>query len=132
MVNDQGGEPVRFDVLGPLRAWQGHEARALGPLQQRVVLAVLLLHANRPVGREQVIDAVWGPAAPAYAVNLLQKHMSGLRRALEPDRSGRAPSRLLAWTDAGYLLTVPHGGLDLHRFDAGIHSARVARAAGDL
>jgi DNA-binding SARP family transcriptional activator/Tfp pilus assembly protein PilF len=123
---------VRFEVLGPLRAWRGDLALPLGPVQQRVVMAVLVLHANRPIGRERLIDAVWGPAAPTYAVNLLQKHVSGLRRALEPARPGRSPSRLLAWTGAGYLLTPPDGGLDLEVFDREVVRARAARAAGDL
>jgi DNA-binding SARP family transcriptional activator len=131
-VSDQSAPTVRFDVLGPLRAGWGDAELNLGPLQRRVVLAVLVLHANRPLGREQIIDAVWGPAAPAYAVNLLQKHVSALRRALEPARSDGGPSQLLTWTDAGYLLTVPDGGLDLDRFDREVRRARAARAAGDL
>jgi DNA-binding SARP family transcriptional activator/tetratricopeptide (TPR) repeat protein len=105
---------------------------SLGPLQQRAVLAVLLLHANRPMGREQIIDAVWGPAAPAYAVNLIQKHVSSLRRVLEPARPGREPSTLLSWTEGRYLLTVQAGGLDLEVFDREVNRARAARAAGDL
>ena len=81
---------VRLEVLGRLQAYRDGTQLRLGPVQQRVVLAVLAVHANRPVGREQLMDAVWGSAAPAYAVNLLQKHVSGLRRVLEPVRSARA------------------------------------------
>src|SRR6516164_2020030 len=54
--------PARFGLLGPLRVWRGETAVDLGPLQQRVVLAVLALQAGRPVSREQVINAVWGEA----------------------------------------------------------------------
>src|SRR5947199_7274967 len=82
----------RVEVLGPLQAWQGDTCLTLGPVQQRVVLAVLALHANRPLRREQLIEAVWGETAPAYAVNLVQKYISGLRRAFEPVRSVRSPS----------------------------------------
>src|SRR5436305_2026272 len=96
------GPALRVEVLGPLQAWQGDTCLTLGPVQQRVVFAVLALHANRPLRREQLIEAVWGEAAPAYAVNLVQKYISGLRRAFEPVRSLRSPSRLLAWTDVGY------------------------------
>jgi DNA-binding SARP family transcriptional activator/tetratricopeptide (TPR) repeat protein len=122
---------VRFDALGPLQAWQGDTRLNLGPLQQRAVLAVLLLQANRPVGREQLIDAVWGSAAPAYAVNLVQKHVSSMRRVLEPARSGGAPSKLLTWVDGCYLLTVPPDGLDVEVFDREVSRGRAARAAGD-
>jgi DNA-binding SARP family transcriptional activator len=123
---------VRFEVLGPLQAWQDDTRLSLGSSQQRTVLAVLLLHANRPMVRDQIIDAVWGTAAPAYAVNLVQKHVSALRRALEPERPGGEPSKVLTWADGRYLLTVREGGLDLDEFDRYVGLARAARAAGDL
>jgi len=131
-MSDPGGPPVRFEVLGPLRAWRGDVGINLGPVQQQVVLAVLLLQQNRPVGRQQMINAVWGEAEPRYALNLLHRHVSGLRRVLEPGRDTRATSSQLTWTDAGYLLTVPTGSLDLEVFDRGLDRVRKARAAGDL
>jgi DNA-binding SARP family transcriptional activator/tetratricopeptide (TPR) repeat protein len=129
----QGGPPaLRFELLGPMRAWQGDTELNLGPVQQQVVLAALVLNANRPVGRDQLIDAVWGPDAPAYAVNLLQKHVSALRRILDPVRSAREPSKLLSWTGAGYLLTMPADHIDIEMFDREVRRARAARATGDL
>ena len=112
-MDGPGVPPLRFGVLGSLRVWRGEAAIDLGPVQQRVVLAVLALQAGRPVGRQQMINAVWGEAPPRHAVNLVQRHVSGLRRVLEPSRPGRAPSGLLTWTEAGYLLTMPAGALDL-------------------
>ncbi|GHA58949.1 SARP family transcriptional regulator [Streptomyces tauricus] len=129
-----GPEPftgLRFQLLGPLRAWRGTTELDLGQMQQRVVLAVLLLHADSPVGRDQLVDAVWGWAVPARAANLLQRHVSGLRRVLEPDRPPRAPSGLLAWTEAGYLLTPGPAQLDVRTFDGLIEQAHTARAEGD-
>jgi DNA-binding SARP family transcriptional activator/tetratricopeptide (TPR) repeat protein len=123
---------LRFGVLGPLRVWRGDTPVDLGPVQQRVVLAVLALQAGRPVGRQQMIDAVWGQTTPRNAVNLVQRHVSGLRRILEPERPGHAPSGLLTWTEAGYLLTVPKGALDLDVFDSELSRARTARTAGHL
>ena len=123
---------LRFGVLGPLRVWRDDIALDLGPVQQRVVLAVLALQAGRPVGRQQMINAVWGEATPRNAVNLVQRHVSGLRRVLEPERPGRAPSGLLTWTEAGYLLTAPKGALDLDVFESELSRARAARAAGQL
>ena len=128
----RSGPILRMEALGPLQVWTGDARPALGPVQQRVVLAVLAVHANRPVGRAQLIEAVWGDDGPAYAVNLVQKYVSGLRRVLEPGRSARAPSSVLTWTDAGYLLSVPAGGLDLEVFDRELARARAARAARDL
>ncbi|WP_198655420.1 AfsR/SARP family transcriptional regulator [Streptomyces geranii] len=123
---------LRFQLFGQLRAWRGDAEVDLGQLQQRVVLAVLLLNSGRPVGRERLMDAVWGGTAPARAANLLQRHASGLRRALEPERSPRAPSGLLTWTEAGYLLTLGTGRLDLRDVDRLIDQAHAARAGGDL
>ncbi len=124
---------LRFEVLGPLGAWRGDVELDLGPMQRRVVLAVLVLHANKPLGREQLIAAVWGPAAaPEYAVNLAQKHVSALRRTLDPARPARAPSPLLSWTDAGYVLAIPAGRLDLDGYQREVSRARALRAGGDL
>jgi DNA-binding SARP family transcriptional activator len=123
---------LRFGVLGPLRVWRGETVLDLGPVQQRVVLAVLALQAGRPVGRQQMINAVWGDASPRNAVNLVQRHVSGLRRVLEPERPGHAPSGLLAWTEVGYQLTLPKRALDLDVFEGGLSRARAARAAGRL
>jgi DNA-binding SARP family transcriptional activator/tetratricopeptide (TPR) repeat protein len=131
-MNDSGVPALRFGVLGPLRVWRHGTVVDLGPVQQRVVLAVLALQAGRPVGRQQMIDAVWGENQPRNAVNLVQRHISGLRRALEPDRPGRTPSDLLTWTDAGYLLTLSPGALDLDLFVRGLTHARTAQAAGQL
>ena len=124
--------PGRFGLLGPLRLWRGETVVDLGPLQQRVVLAVLALQAGRPVSRQQVINAVWGETPPRNAVNLVQRHVSGLRRVLEPGRLEHTRSSMLAWTDAGYLLTLPAGALDLDIYERELSRARAARASGHL
>jgi len=131
VTGEPAGDGVHFDLLGPLRARRGEIDVPLGSLQQRVVLAVLLLHANRPIARQQLIEAIWGWDAPTYAVNLLQKHVSGLRRAIEPDRAAGG-SALLTWTQAGYLLNLAPGRLDLDTFIRAVESARLSRADGDL
>ena len=104
-MESPGVPALRCGVLGSLQVRRGEAAVDLGPVQQRVVLAVLLLQAGRPVGLQQMINAVWGDAPPRHAVNLVQRHVSGLRRVLEPDRPGRAPSGLLTWTDVGSTCT---------------------------
>ena len=121
----------RFGVLGPLRAWRGESAVDLGPVQQWVVLAVLLLQAGHPISRQRLISAVWGDVPPARSVNLIQRHVSRLRRVLGTGEARDAPCRLV-WTDAGYLLTVPGGAVDLTVFHQELARARAARAAGDL
>jgi len=128
-MTDPHAPGLRFGVLGPLRAWSGDDIVDLGPVQQRVVLAVLCLQAGKPVGRQQVINAVWGTAPPTHAVNLVQRHVSGLRRAFRLDRPKDAAPFRLVWTDAGYLLTLPPRALDLEVFDLELAAARSARTA---
>jgi DNA-binding SARP family transcriptional activator len=130
-MSDPSSSALRFEVLGPLRAWRGDVSIDLGPVQQRVVLAVLLLQQNRPIGRDQFVNAVWGDAEPRHVANLLQRNISRLRTVLELSRYAPAEAGELAWTDAGYLLTVPAGGLDLAAFDREVDRARRARTAGD-
>ncbi|MBU2664945.1 tetratricopeptide repeat protein [Actinoplanes bogorensis] len=115
-----------FDVLGPLAVRHGPQPVRLGPVQQQVVLAVLLLHRDRPLGLGAMIDAVWGDAAPASAVNLVQRHVSGLRRVLEPDRAAHASASRLSWTGSGYRLTVPDDAFDLARFEIAVRRALAA------
>jgi DNA-binding SARP family transcriptional activator len=123
--------PLQFQVLGPLRVSRAGGTVNLGPSQQRVVMAVLLANANRSLGRQQLIDAVWDDP-PAWAVNLLQRHVSRLRHALEPDRTARSGPSILQWSEAGYRLAVPPKSLDLAIFDETVREARAARLAGDL
>ena len=83
-----------FRVLGPFGVYddQGREVE-LGGRQQRIVLALLLLHRNEVVSVDRLIDAVWDERAPANAVKNVQIHVSRLRKALEPDsRNARTES----------------------------------------
>ncbi|MEH0819926.1 MULTISPECIES: BTAD domain-containing putative transcriptional regulator [unclassified Micromonospora] len=123
-------EALRFELLGPQRAWYAGRTLDLGPAKQRAVLAVLLLAVGRPVPTAQIVEAVWPDEAPVNGLNVVQKHVAGLRRMLEPDRSPRTPARVLTLTDAGYLLRVPPEAVDVARFERGVRRARSAQAAG--
>ncbi|WP_262282984.1 AfsR/SARP family transcriptional regulator [Micromonospora sp. MA102] len=123
-------EALRFEILGPQRAWYADRPLDLGPGKQRAVLAVLLLAAGRPVPTGQIVDAVWPEEPPANGPNVVQKYVAGLRRVLEPDRSPRTPGQVLTLTDAGYLLRIPPEAVDAVRFERGVHRARQWHAAG--
>jgi DNA-binding SARP family transcriptional activator len=77
---------VEFRILGPLEILDDGRALELGGAKQRAVLAVLVLHANRVVSRDQLIDAVWGERAPGTAAKALQVYVSQLRKALGRER----------------------------------------------
>ncbi|MFD7658505.1 BTAD domain-containing putative transcriptional regulator [Actinosynnema sp. NPDC059797] len=127
-----GGEHLRFEVLGLLRAVRGGEEVDLGAAKQRAVLTVLLLARNTPVSRDQIIEAVWGDHPPSSAVNLVQTYVAGLRRALEPSRARRAPAELLTSVGDGYLLRVEPSAVDLDDFERRVVAANRLRASGDL
>ncbi|GGO11269.1 AfsR/SARP family transcriptional regulator [Micromonospora parathelypteridis] len=121
---------LRFEILGPQRAWYADREIDLGPGKQRAVLAVLLLSAGRPVATGQIVEAVWPDDPPANGPNVVQKYVAGLRRVLEPDRSPRTPGQVLSLTDAGYLLRVDPEAVDAVRFDRSVQAARQRHASG--
>jgi DNA-binding SARP family transcriptional activator len=59
---------VRFSLLGPLQVRYGETAVPVRPGKQRVVLAALLLRANRIVSVDDLAEARWG-AAPPLAIS---------------------------------------------------------------
>ncbi|WP_411133212.1 AfsR/SARP family transcriptional regulator [Streptomyces sp. C10] len=125
------GDRLRFQLLGPVRAWRGDRPLNPGPPQQRAVLALLLLHAGRPVSVPQLVDALWGEQPPPRAVGTLRTYVSRLRGLLEPDRRPRQQAHLLVSSGGGYALRVPGGALDASVFEERLATARRLREAGD-
>jgi DNA-binding SARP family transcriptional activator/tetratricopeptide (TPR) repeat protein len=130
---------VQFRLLGPLEAQDGERRVELGRPKQRVLLAVLLVHANDVVSLDRLVEELWGEEPPPQAAASLQTYVSNLRRALEPDRPARAPSRVLVSQPPGYRLVVGAGDLDVARFAALateghrlLEAGRPAAAAGVL
>ncbi len=123
---------ARVQLLGPVRAWQDERELELGPPRQRAVFAVLAMHTNKTVSRDELVDGVWGDDPPASAVNSVYIYVAGLRRALEPDRGRRAPATILASSGAGYQLRLEPGQPDAVAFGRHLAKARTLRAEGDL
>ncbi|WP_344604075.1 AfsR/SARP family transcriptional regulator [Streptomyces glaucus] len=124
-------DTVRFSVLGPVRAWRGGRELLIGPRQQRLILAVLLARAGRPVSMGEFTDLLWAGSPPASAVNAVHRYVGALRRLLEPGLPARSPGRWLARQGGGYLMRVDAGRLDLLRFRALVEQARRSPAADD-
>lgn len=102
--------PPRLRLLGP--AELGSPATPVGSPRESVVLAVLALDANREVGADRLVDALWGEQPPATARSQVQICVSALRRRLR-DAGGFATITTRA---PGYRLDVAAGDLDLTRF----------------
>lgn len=112
---------MRFEILGKLAVWDGQVRVAVPGAKQRALLGYLLLHRNRPIVAERIIDELWGAHPPAKALNALQAKVSSLRSVLapgDPDR-GRA---LLEARDGAYQLNID---------DAAVDAARLTRLADD-
>jgi len=122
---------LRIGVLGPLVVHQAGEPVELGADKQRRLLALLALRPNRPVRREEIVDALWGDDPPSSCLGLLHTYVARLRKALEPRRVRQEPARVVITVDGGYLLSVDEEQLDLLRFDAAVRRAEQAASAGD-
>ncbi len=108
---------LRFGLLGPLTVEHDGSRVDVGSPKQRAVLALLLLHANRPLTPEQMIEALWGEHPPESALATLQAYISNLRKVLEPERAARAPASVLQKNGGGYQATVAPDCIDVHRFE---------------
>jgi DNA-binding SARP family transcriptional activator len=105
-----------FRILGPLEVTDGERALALGGVKQRLLLAVLLLHANEVVSPDQLRAELWGDVPPATAAKSIHVYVSRLRKEFGPDRLvTRAP---------GYVLRVDASELDAARFERLLETAR--------
>ena len=51
---------MQFRILGPLEVIADGRPLALGRRKQRAVLAILLVHANRVVGLDRLVEELWG------------------------------------------------------------------------
>src|SRR5215467_13654214 len=117
---------VEFRILGPLEVVEDGESVALGTLKERLVLGVLLLHANEFVSPERLIDELWGVAPPPTARKAVNVYVSKLRKALTVN--GDHP---IATTDGGYRLVVGLDSLDADRMRTVVTEARERIADGD-
>lgn len=117
-------------MLGPIEVTDGTRVIEVGARMPRAVLGMLLMHANAVVSVDRLIDNLWGDDPPATAMTALQGYVSTLRKALEPGRLARAPSRLLLTQPPGYRLCVPPESIDAVRFERLAAKGRALLAAG--
>jgi DNA-binding SARP family transcriptional activator len=118
---------VEYRILGPLEVVDEGGPVALGRLKERLVLAVLLLHANEFVSRERLIDELWGAAPPPTARKAVNVYVYQLRKTLA--RNGHEP---ITTADGGYRLGVDDDELDVSRLRQLLAAARERVSAGEL
>ncbi|WP_308214246.1 BTAD domain-containing putative transcriptional regulator [Umezawaea endophytica] len=122
---------VRFGVLGPLEASDERGSVNLKGPRHRAVLARLLVARGRAVPAAVLIDDLWDEA-PDGALGAVQTFVGALRKALEPDRPPRTPSRLLVSAPPGYALRAEPDAVDAQRFEAAVATAAASRPEAAL
>ncbi|WP_051723631.1 BTAD domain-containing putative transcriptional regulator [Micromonospora chokoriensis] len=122
-----GGDQVRIDVLGPLVVRRGGRSVTIATSAQRGLLGLLALRLNRPVGRDEIVEMLWGSTPPKTAVTQIHMAIGQLRSMLEPLRPQRSPGGMIQLNHAGYLLHLADEHLDLTRFTAMLGRARSLR-----
>src|SRR5262249_2943032 len=109
-------------VLGGLDVWRNGQALPLGAAKQRALLGLLLIRRGE-VGRDVLVEALWGERPPNGARNTLQVYVSRLRKVLGPE--------VIATTPSGYRLVLDAGATDAEQFESLFHEGGDLLAAGD-
>jgi DNA-binding SARP family transcriptional activator/DNA-binding beta-propeller fold protein YncE len=104
---------MEFRLLGPLQVVQGERFLALPTGLQRTLLVLLLLHRNRVVSTERLVEELWNGRAPPTAAKIVRNYVSLLRKEL----TSGGEVELVAEA-GGYVLRVPAGAVDVERFEA--------------
>jgi DNA-binding SARP family transcriptional activator len=118
---------MRFQMLGPLRVWDGRNWSEICAAQQRTVLALLLIEAGRPVSTDRLVHEIWGESPPRSAVSTVRGYAMRLRRVL-----GKGAECPVVTRPHGYELLVEDGQLDVELFDGLVESGRRHLADGRL
>jgi DNA-binding SARP family transcriptional activator len=121
---------IGFSILGPLTAELVGPSPAeldIGPLKQRLLLALLLCRCNSVVLVDEVVDTLWWDGPPRTAHKNIQVYITHLRKFLadagQPDR--------LRFRPPGYQLELVAANLDALRFEELFRAGRLALRDGD-
>ncbi|WP_433390189.1 AfsR/SARP family transcriptional regulator [Micromonospora sp. KLBMP9576] len=112
---------MEIRLLGPVEVRCGDVRLELGPRQQRFLLAVLALEANRLVPTDRLIDLTWPAGPPRTARHAVQVSVSRLRAALRAAPAGGSVE-VLSRADGYLLATHPHH-VDAHLFRSLVRQA---------
>jgi hypothetical protein len=73
---------MSFGVLGPLEIVVDGRTVSVGPGHQRSLLVTLLLHANKVVGFDELVEAGWGERGPVHPRAAVHTCVTRLRKVL--------------------------------------------------
>ncbi len=133
-----GTRAMEISVLGPLLVGDGLTTVRIGAKKIRVMLAMLAMNAGQVVPFDELIDEMWGEAPLKNARNALQANVTRMRKVLGTLDVGVADQPVIHTVENGYMLELPHNGLDANRFmrdseqGAGLIEARPQEAVALL
>ncbi len=115
---------MEYRVLGKLEVLRDGEPIELGAHLQRSLLAMLLTEPNTVFSTDRLIDGLWAEDGGPDKQSSLWVYVSGLRKALEPDREKRSEGTILLTRSPGYLIEVDRNDVDSLRFEALVAEGR--------
>ncbi len=112
---------MEFGVLGPLRAVaaDGSEVPLGGP-KQRSVLALLLVHADRIVDVDRIIEELWPEATSDASRKTVQAYVSRLRSVF----ANAGAAEVIEARAGGYILVADEHVIDARQFEFALAAAR--------
>lgn len=128
LAGDAGGT-IEINILGPLELIVDGAPVPVGGHKQAVIAALLALHANEYLSRDELAEYVWPERPPAGYTALLHSYVARLRKRLTADAtivSSRQRYRLNVppeRVDATAVLAVP-GPATFEQYDAALRSWR--------
>lgn len=102
-------------VLGAVEVRITDGAVHLARRQQRLILGILAIEANRVVTRDRLSDLIWGSQPPRLARAVLQSRVSELRATLARHLHADHGRGVLT-QGGGYVLDIKPELVDVHRF----------------
>ncbi len=100
-------------IIGPLCVQVGDRQVSLAAGNQRIVLASLVVRANRAVSLDELVNFVWGEHPPRSAAATLRNYVKRLRGVL-----GQAAADRIATRNGGYLIRLDTSELDATLFES--------------
>jgi WD40 repeat protein/DNA-binding SARP family transcriptional activator len=83
IASTQAPPGIEIRLLGQIEVSLGGRSAALGPPQQRAVLAMLALEVNHTVSTDRLTEGLWDERAPPSAHKVVQLYVSHLRKLLD-------------------------------------------------
>lgn len=132
-VIERDGGRLQISILGPLSV--RHSASLVTAPSRpmlRLLLALLALHAGQAVGRDEIVDTLWGERPPRTCRNLIHVYIAQLRSSLEAGQDHSSGTATIEFTEGGYRLSLEEEAIDILRFHRLSDRADRARCNGDL